>query len=356
MTEQTRHTKDIMEQFDLVLWQKVQKKFADLMDLPIVTIDEEGNELIISGEFPRFCKTVKANTEGHEQCRVCRKKNFDEMCKNGQTILFYKCHANLLNIMVPVIIGKQAIGAVVASSIAQRIRDVSACKELSDLLNLNKQELEDMLATIKPKSKEELERYGTLLYALSQTVPELIHAKKISEQLALTDKLTGLYNRRYFMDALEKETARAKRFFKPLSLMLIDVDHFGKYNNNMGHPKGDILLKKMADIFRAYARPVDIIGRYGGEEFIIIMPECNEEHASIVAERIRSAVDSEKFDGQEGQPGGNVTISAGCITSMDLGLDAEQLIKEADNALYEAKNTGRNKVTHRLLKDSLQRP
>jgi len=212
-------------------------------------------------------------------------------------------------------------------------------------------EFEDLLTAIKPRKKEEIEKFGTLLYVLSQTVPELIHAKQVTEHLAQTDKLTGLYNRRYFIEALDKEIIRSKRFFKPISLILMDIDYFGKYNNNMGHPMGDVLLKKIAGLFKAYVRSVDVVGRYGGEEFIVILPECDEPDASIIAERLRKAIEIEKFEGGEGQPDGKVTVSVGCLTSRDLNLSSEELIKETDKALYQAKDTGRNKVVHKTMKN-----
>ncbi len=164
-----------------------------------------------------------------------------------------------------------------------------------------------------------------------------------------TDKLTGLYNRRYFMDVLEQETARSRRFGHPISVAMIDIDHFKQYNDNNGHPKGDKLLKELASLLKECVRDVDTVGRYGGEEFIIVFPEIKPNEILSAADRIVKSVANNKFDSGEKQPGGKITISMGLLTCMDVGMDAKDIIKEADNALYDAKNDGRNKVQAKVL-------
>jgi diguanylate cyclase (GGDEF)-like protein len=162
------------------------------------------------------------------------------------------------------------------------------------------------------------------------------------KRMAVTDKLTGLYNRRYFMKILTLEINRAKRNNKPFSVMLIDVDDFSNYNNTNGHLAGDTLLRKLAMIFKQSVRNVDTIGRYGGEEFIIILPESDDAQAFEVAERIRQVVETTQFEGKDQTS--KMTISVGLFNCKDMTLTEEQILKKADDALYRAKNSGKNRV------------
>lgn len=164
------------------------------------------------------------------------------------------------------------------------------------------------------------------------------------EALATKDGLTGLYNYRHFMEALDKEVKKSARFGRPLSLLIIDIDHFKNYNDTNGHIQGNAALKKMADIFAGSLREVDIAARYGGEEFAVILPETPLDGAVQAAERIREKVEREEFPGEESQPGGSLTISIGAASFPEAGLDAANLTEAADMALYKAKSLGRNRV------------
>jgi diguanylate cyclase (GGDEF)-like protein len=160
----------------------------------------------------------------------------------------------------------------------------------------------------------------------------------------LIDPLTGLYNRRMFMKNLDREIERAKRFKHPLSLIMMDVDHFKVYNDTHGHVAGDKLLKKFAKILARKIRDIDTLARYGGEEFVILLPEANSKEAEKAAERLRKDVESTAFQGGERQPGGKVTLSLGVVTYHGDLKKGEDVIHNADEMLYEAKRNGRNQV------------
>ena len=132
-----------------------------------------------------------------------------------------------------------------------------------------------------------------------------------TKEASLRDPLTGLYNRRYFFEYLETEASRANRYDKEFSILMIDVDHFKKYNDTHGHPKGDGILKGVAKILKDTVRKSDTAARYGGEEFVIIFPETGVEEASLVAEKLRMEVETHDFPGGETQPLGRITISQG---------------------------------------------
>jgi diguanylate cyclase (GGDEF)-like protein/PAS domain S-box-containing protein len=163
------------------------------------------------------------------------------------------------------------------------------------------------------------------------------------ERQAHTDYLTELANRRYFMELAEAELARALRYKIPLLLFMLDIDHFKAVNDNHGHKTGDVVLQKIAAILRQSLREVDIIGRLGGEEFAVILPETETDEAFETAERLRLAIAHTPL---QTETGGllSVTVSIGIATLTEESPDIEVLLKQADDALYVAKNSGRNQV------------
>ncbi len=164
------------------------------------------------------------------------------------------------------------------------------------------------------------------------------------EQLAITDELTQIYNRRYFNNALSNELYRAQRYKHSTSLLIIDIDNFKNYNDLYGHVYGNFILALMADIFRRSVRATDIVARYGGEEFAIILPETNKDTAVIFAERIRKEVADSCRPEKNMQIMCGVTISIGVATSSDDANSDEDLVKRADEAMYQAKKKGKNRV------------
>jgi diguanylate cyclase (GGDEF)-like protein len=176
--------------------------------------------------------------------------------------------------------------------------------------------------------------------------PKIIEAKIFEKTLQETfvDELTQLYNYRFFMQSLRRETLRAKRYDTPLSLAMYDVDDFKHYNDINGHPAGSRALKELAGIIRKCSRDVDIVARYGGEEFAVILPETDKEGALAIAERTRMWVEQSSFPNDEKQPFRTLTLSGGVAT---LNVDAKaalSLIGKADQALYRAKSQGKNRV------------
>ena len=159
------------------------------------------------------------------------------------------------------------------------------------------------------------------------------------EHMVVTDSLTGLYNHKYIIDRLGKEVAESKRYDKDVAVIMFDLDHFKNVNDNFGHMVGDKVLSKIANIIREQTRETDIAGRYGGEEFMVILPYVDLEGGMAFAEKIRNVMYCLKweYDGLE------TTISAGVAVYED-GLTASELIVSADKMLYQAKNNGRNQV------------
>ena len=163
-------------------------------------------------------------------------------------------------------------------------------------------------------------------------------------ELAVTDPMTGLYNNRHFQQRLREEMTRAIRHGTPLALIMMDIDNFKHYNDTFGHPEGDELLTRLAGILRETVREGDVVCRYGGEEFAIILPQTDAQEAFLVADRVRNAVEECPFPGREQQPHGKVTLSAGIAVYPVNASTVGELIKRADEALYKAKQQDKNTV------------
>lgn len=160
--------------------------------------------------------------------------------------------------------------------------------------------------------------------------------------LAITDGMTQLKIHRYFQQRMDEELIRAEKFNHPLSLIMSDIDHFKTFNDTYGHQEGDIVLMDTAKIFRFTVRDVDIAARYGGEEFAIILPETDLEEAKAMAEEIRKKVEAHEYPSKQGKL--KVTISLGVSTFPTHAKEKQALIEAADQALYRAKEGGRNRV------------
>ncbi len=191
----------------------------------------------------------------------------------------------------------------------------------------------------------QLENRNRLLTRQLQTyAEELERLNRELKQSADQDGLTGLFNHRYFLHALDVEVARATRHGRRLALILLDVDHFKNYNDTQGHPAGDRVLRQLADVLRESQREENVCARYGGEEFVVLLPETDREGAVVLAERIRSTVESLPAVGGETQPLQRISVSLGVACFPEDGRDAATLVHHADEALYQAKADGRNRV------------
>jgi diguanylate cyclase (GGDEF)-like protein len=186
---------------------------------------------------------------------------------------------------------------------------------------------------------------------VAQSVENALQFRQMQD-LAAIDELTGLANRRQFQRSLDREIQRARRYDRQVTLALFDVDFFKKYNDSCGHQAGDAALATIGAILRSSLREVDIVARYGGEEFAVILPETAARPGGDASpfpflERLRRRVEESAFPGEEKLPGGRLTISGGIACFPDDAQTAEDLVREADQALYVSKARGRNVITYR---------
>jgi diguanylate cyclase (GGDEF)-like protein len=193
----------------------------------------------------------------------------------------------------------------------------------------------------KPFEVQELEARIRTGARIAELQEQLIAARERLRIEATHDSLTGLLNRAAFFEGFHKEIKRARRYRTPLALIMADIDHFKAINDRHGHPIGDAVLREAARRLRGSLRASDVIGRYGGEEFVVAAPDCDLRDAVALAERCRTGIcslpivlpDEEVF----------VTMSLGVAATLDMD-EADRLLRVADEALYRAKNAGRNKV------------
>jgi two-component system cell cycle response regulator len=196
---------------------------------------------------------------------------------------------------------------------------------------------------IKPVRLEELLLRLKRVLKERNLTKERIRMMEKLQKLAVTDGLTKLYNSRSFYSQLETEVDRFNRYKHPLALLLLDLDHFKEYNDNYGHLEGDKVLVRFSQIIKSCLRTNDTAYRYGGEEFTVILPETGAEEAGTVAQRIRAALETERFVPLDGKPV-KITISIG-VTEYQAKEELSTFIQRADQAMYRSKQKGRNLVS-----------
>lgn len=247
---------------------------------------------------------------------------------------------------VPLISKFKMRGAIIVQSLslghAFRKDDLSFTVGLSVPATLA---IENALLFSKRKKAEEALKKARdgLEIAVRKRTAQLIKAKAEVEKLSITDEMSGLYNYRFFMQALETEYARAVRYNHLMGLMMIDIDYFKSINDNYGHQCGDSVIKELALLIKEYVRTTDIVARYGGDEMAVILPETTKENALDVADKLKRAAECFNFNWYGKSI--NISISLGLATAPDPEFrESCDLVAAADRALYQAKKAGRNLV------------
>lgn len=189
----------------------------------------------------------------------------------------------------------------------------------------------------------EIELYNFISLHISSVINKTILFRN-TQELAFTDGLTGVFNRRYFDQRYAREVNRARRYGRSLSILMIDIDHFKKYNDSYGHLMGDQVLRRVAQTLEYKLRRADVVCRYGGEEFVVLLPEINIKDATHVADKLRISIQSSQLAEDEELKKEPITISVGVAGYPDSGDSEEIILRKADQALYTAKRNGRNRV------------
>ncbi len=195
----------------------------------------------------------------------------------------------------------------------------------------------------KTFKNSELTILEKICYQLGKGIDKILTYEHTRE-LSITDELTQIFNRRYFNQRFEREMERAIRYNRPLTVIMADIDHFKNLNDTYGHFYGDEVLKTVASILDKNLRRADILARFGGEEFVILLPEIDKSHGHTVAEKLRHAIESYPFHKGSPKNKNRITLSLGLAAYPEDALNGKQLLERADRALYLAKSGGRNRV------------
>lgn len=219
--------------------------------------------------------------------------------------------------------------------------DLSAYKDYAALpLKINKNSIGYLLAN--GLKEEDKDKFHILSQQFLLGIKRAVLYQEVQE-LAITDSLlSGVFNRRYYLERFNEELARSKKFSYVFSCLMVDIDYFKDYNDRFGHLVGDAILKELSKTIKENLRQIDIVGRYGGEEFSIILTETDKDAAIYAAERIRQAIESKDIQAYDEKL--KITVSIGISTFPYDGKDIQTLIDRSDSALYQAKQTGKNKV------------
>ncbi|MBL7158612.1 MAG: GGDEF domain-containing protein [Candidatus Omnitrophica bacterium] len=194
---------------------------------------------------------------------------------------------------------------------------------------------------VEEARKENYEDFLILASQIALQIRKLDLFEKV-ERLSLIDGLTGAFLRRHFLELANEEIERSKTYRMNLSILLVDVDYFKKQNDRFGHLVGDAVLKAMTELIKKNVREIDLVSRYGGEEFCIMLPETKKENARVIGERIRHAIENHDIEAYDETT--RITVSIGVSSYPADGRTSDDLIEKADIALYHAKHEGRNQV------------
>ena len=242
------------------------------------------------------------------------------------------------------IVGLAAENRMVVSQAIQHLRGIDDIEFAAPILF--KERLIGVMGLSKIKISDGNEmRFISMIADLAGVSLQNCEFLGTAKEEAITDALTGLYNRRYFFEKAREAAHKAIKHHSPISIFIFDIDHFKKYNDMHGHPEGDYLLKELSRILKENSREGDVTARYGGEEFIVLMPDTDKEGAVVYGEKIRKVIESYPFRHREKQPLGYLSVSGGVASFPFDGSSIEAVIRCADEALYESKRSGRNMIT-----------
>lgn len=308
----------------------------------LVVDDEESIRSILTQVLAGDGHDVTAASSGEEALEVFRRQPFPLVMTD-----IYMGKMNGLELLKEIrLLDPESMVVVITSNASLETATEALRAGAADYLTKPFEDIELVSAVIiRAIEKLELQRNNTfLLDRLKKNAAELERVNGSLRDLANRDGLTGLYNHRYFREALERELARSERGGGKLSLVFIDIDHFKQFNDTHGHLAGDQLLRELSQILRLQIREASLVARYGGDEFVLMLPDTGRDGAQTMAERIRSAVERHPFDGAASELHQTVTLSGGVATFPDDAADDKTLIECADRALYRAKSAGRNFV------------
>jgi diguanylate cyclase (GGDEF)-like protein len=302
-------------------------------------MEEKGNKVLIIDDN-KLIRQLATTLLSKKNYNVLTAENGEQGIELAQS---FKPEVILLDVMMPEVDGYEVCKRLKSNDKTKNIPIIMVTSMTESIDKIKGLELGAADYVTKPFDHGELQARVATQAKMKNLWDELQEKNLILEELSKKDGLTDLYNHRHFHERISEEFKRAKRYKLPLCCVLIDLDHFKNVNDTYGHQAGDKILKSLAEIVVGNIREVDIAARYGGEEFALILPHIALKHAVIMANRIRTNVESEIFRFNDINI--NITISMGVAGMLDNKASSyNELIRFADEALYAAKANGRNRV------------
>jgi len=331
------------------------------MNVALELFNAEFGYLVLSSEEDsldfRICQDKRGNVLDEPEEQISH-TIFEDVIKNGKSLVIanaltdptYQSADSVITLKlrsvmcVPLIARGRTLGAIYIENRSEE--DLFTDEDIKPLeyfaaqaaISIENAILNDELESRVVQRTEELARINELL---REEIEERKRVEKQLHRLATTDPLTGTLNRRHFFNLAEQEFDRSMRYDRQISIILLDVDHFKETNDKYGHVAGDQILQTIANRFIDNLRKMDIFGRYGGDEFVILLPETNLEQARLAAERLHKIVTMEAADTSKGCIPLQISMGVASLTNSD---DMEKLLIKTDQALYDAKEAGRNRV------------
>ena len=332
------------------------------MNVALELFDAERGYLVLLNADNSLDFRVRLNRSGKEiaepEAQISR-TIFEEVIQNGKSLVLANARTNptyqsadsvvslkLKSVMcVPLIARGKKLGAIYLEN-----RSKASIFTEEDLKPLEHFAAQAAISIENAMLNNELEmrveqrtvELGRINQRLREEIEERKRVEKQLHHLATTDPLTGAYNRRHFFDLAEKEFDRSHRYNREISIILVDVDHFKEINDTFGHIAGDQLLQIIAERFVSNLRQLDIFGRYGGDEFVILLPETNIDQARLAGERLHKVITENPVITSRGEILLRLSMGVASLINSD---DMEKLLIKTDQALYKSKETGRNRVT-----------
>jgi diguanylate cyclase (GGDEF)-like protein len=347
---------------DLDRLNDIFSKFSNITGFTTGFVDQHSREVLISTGWTDICKTYHRGSES--SAYICQQSN-KELTKDLNSpnkIKFQKCQHGMVDGATPIIIDGKHLANLFSGQVLLNQPNIENFKLNSKEFGYDTDGYLKALEEVKIVSEENLKEVLTFLSSIAQIIADLgkdrLEYLKLNESLeslvkertkeledlnrklkiyASTDSLTNLYNRYKLEKEINISHEEFKRYDKIYSLILVDIDNFKLINDNYGHQVGDLVLQEMSKIFESFSRKTDIIGRWGGEEFLILCKNTNEHGAYNLAQALRNKIQNYKFESIN-----KVTASFG-IAQIEDNIQIDKIIKNVDDALYQAKNSGRNK-------------
>lgn len=339
-------------------WEKVQELAEHLSGVRAQLIDPQGKTISGRESLPAFCRLIQSSKIGDSRCRKCYETNALSPAAVKRQSTVFQCHAGLENVVFPISIDGIPAGAIACGrALNPHSRpDERQFQALANELSIDFRDMDEAVGKLSAIESSDMAAFAKLLKpfvdALGETIfryftlieksEDLIVAAKESDTMMSVDRLTGLFNRRYFDTRIESEVSRTNRYNHSISLVLLEVDSFSDKVDSYGLIAEDIITKEIATVLLNTARQTEVVVRFDEDRFGVIMPECDHEQAYRFAERVRKAIAVHSFGKDAGL---DITLSMSIgVAALREEATVEKLVERAEQVLSQAKNDGGNKI------------